>query len=331
VFIDIDLEESGPIKRPEGTAPPRRGKSIDDGPVITIETNDSSQNSRDFKAEPSDLSSDLQLDEMSSRPSQQRIPLELLDETGMPQPPRLGKHGDQPDEEGDLAQNPAVRILYKLAIEKAHGLLVVEISAITKEIYFSGGVPEYVASNVARELLGEYLVSQKVISQGELAMALAMMPHFGGKIGDTLVGLGLLKPLDVFRHLTRQVRDKIVDVCTWQKGHYRWFRGKRNEREAFPLGIDAFEVIGAGATAMTPDAIEGWARLHLERTPIATKNTRVVPEAFKLGTYPRDVYNRMDGRLRVRDWIGRISSPDDRLAFLKTLYLLIHTDLAHWG
>jgi len=157
------------------------------------------------------------------------------------------------------------------------------------------------------------------------------MPHFGGKIGDTLVGLGLMKPLDVFRHLTRQVRDKIVDVCTWQKGHYRWYRGKRNPREAFPLGLDCFEVLGAGATSLAAETVEAWARPMADRAPIAAKNTRVVPEAFRLGTFPREVYNRLDGRLKLRDWIGRFTSVDDRLAFLRTLYLLVHTDLAYWG
>ena len=162
---------------------------------------------------------------------------------------------DSVDEEGDFSRIPPLRILYRLAVEKQSGLLVVEIGAITKEIYFVAGIPEFVSSNVARELLGEYLVSQKVISPGELAMALAMMPHFGGKLGDTLVGLGLMKPLDVFRHLTRQVRDKIIDVCTWQKGQYRWYKGKRNARESFPLGLDAFEIIGAGAFAISPEGL----------------------------------------------------------------------------
>src|SRR4030095_3627402 len=144
----------------------------------------------------------------------------------VPPPPTVGQITERGDEEGDFSVTPPIRILCRLAVERANGLLVVEISAITKEIYFVGGVPEFVSSNVARELFGEYLVAQRVISAGELAMALAMMPHFGGKLGDTLVGLGLMKPLDVFRHLTRQVREKIVDACTWQKGIYRWVEGR---------------------------------------------------------------------------------------------------------
>ena len=241
---------------------------------------------------------------------------------------RVGVVGERADQEGDFALSSPIHVLYKLAVDKSDGLLVVEISAITKEIYLAGGTPEFVSSNVARELLGEYLVGQKVISAGELAMALAMMPHFGGKLGDTLVGLGLLKPLDVFRHLTRQVRDKIIDVCTWQKGHYRWYRGRRNLREAFPLGLDAFEVLGAGASHMSAQSIEAWLTANGHRVATASKNPRVVPEAFRLGGYPRDVYDRLDGRVVLRDFAARFTDQDERLAFLRTLYLLVQTELA---
>ena len=112
-------------------------------------------------------------------------------------------------------------------------------------------VPEYVTSNMASELLGNYLVARGALSSGELAMALAMMPHYGGKLGDTLVGLGLLKTLEVFRHLTVQVRQKLIDVCTWTKGTFGWYEGRALERNAFPLDLNPFEVLGAGAVSYT--------------------------------------------------------------------------------
>jgi hypothetical protein len=126
------------------------------------------------------------------------------------------------------------------------------------------------------------------------------------------------------------VRDKIIDVCTWQKGKYRWYRGKRNPRESFPLGLDAFEVLGAGASSIGNEAVEAWGQTLTARVPVAAKNPRVVPEAFRLGAYPRDVYNRLEGRLALREFLARFTTADDRLAFLRTLYLLVHTDLVYF-
>ncbi|HKA88305.1 MAG TPA: serine/threonine-protein kinase [Haliangiales bacterium] len=283
-----------------------------------------------------DLSGPIVVFEKASAPSPSPEPFEVISNVDtrpqgpLPGPPKVVRPSERPHEEGDLAFLPPIRVLYRLAVDKSTGLLVVDNSVVMKEIYFANGAPEYVASNLTKELLGEYLVAQKVISAAELAMALAMMPHFGGKIGDTLVGLGLLKPLDVFRHLSRQVRDKIVDVCTWPRGTFQWYPGKRNTREAFPLGLDAFEVLGAGATALSEEMMEAWALPYHERHPVAAKNARVVPEAFRLGNYPRDIYNRLDGRIALRQHLARFTSPDDRLAFLRTVYLFVQTDLSGW-
>ena len=54
----------------------------------------------------------------------------------------------------------------------------------------------------------------------------------------------------------------------------------------------------------------------------------MVPEAFRLGSYPREVYNRMDGRANLREHLSRFTADEERLVFLRTLYLLIHTELA---
>jgi hypothetical protein len=315
---------------------------MESGPIVLIQQSPAPVPAAPAASKPSgaetDFSNlmDLELEAAGSdKPPPPRVAVTQVPLPGADSPVgKVGRLAERPDEEGELATVAPIRILYRLAVDRASGLLVVDTggsNGISKEIYFSAGAPEFVTSNVARELLGEYLVSQKVISAGELAMALAMMPHFGGKLGDTLVGLGLMKPLDVFRHLTRQVREKIIDVCTWQKGHYRWFRGKRNQREAFPLGLDAFEVLGAGATALPAEALDTWVALFAERTPVAAKNPRVVPEAFRLGSYPRDVYNRLDGRLATKAFLQRFTNVDDRLAFLRTLYLLIQSELAYWA
>ncbi|HEY0191165.1 MAG TPA: serine/threonine-protein kinase, partial [Kofleriaceae bacterium] len=130
-------------------------------------------------------------------------------------PQVLSEVAEPPDDTGEFGTTSPLRVLFRLMTARATGLLLVAVGGIKKEIYVRDGQPEYVSSNVASELFGNYLVSKSVLSDGELAMALAMMPHYGGKLGDTLVGLGLLKPLEVFRHLTRQVRTKIIDVCTW--------------------------------------------------------------------------------------------------------------------
>jgi serine/threonine-protein kinase len=159
-------------------------------------------------------------------------------------------------------------------------------------------------------------------------MALAILPRFHGKLGDTLVGLSLLRPLEVFRHLTRQVRDKIIDVFNWPSGRYRFYRGRVNQREAFPLGLDAFEILGAGVAGLPLDVVQPRLERWSTRRVRKVERARPTPEQFRVGAGPRELWQRLDGRRTVADWMRRYEQPDQLLTLCRTLYLLIESDLA---
>ena len=220
-----------------------------------------------------------------------------------------------------------MRVLFRLMTARATGLLVVAVGGIKKEIYVRDGQPEYVSSNVASELFGNYLVTKGVLSDGELAMALAMMPHYGGKLGDTLVGLGLLKPLEVFRHLTRQVRTKIIDVCTWNKGGFAWYAGRENPREAFPLDFNAFEILGAGAMALSDDVTDAWLAKNGTSKPRASRTRRVGPERFEVKGLV-ELFETLDGTRTAAHIIEERDVRDDQLRVARMLCLLDACDLA---
>jgi serine/threonine-protein kinase len=245
-----------------------------------------------------------------------------------PLPVETRRPADEADLHGEFGDMTPARLFARLASERATGLLVVERGPAAKEIYLVDGGPEFVSSNVPSERFGEYLVQKGVISQGELSMALAILPRFQGKLGDTLVGLSLLRPLEVFRHLTRQVRERIIDVFGWSDGKYRFYNGRTNQRESFPLGLDAFEILGAGVAGMQLPMLR--ARLDL----LAAKNVRRIersrptPEHFRVGAGPRELWQRLDGKRSIGEWMKRYEQPDQLLTLCRTLYLLVESDLA---
>ena len=244
-----------------------------------------------------------------------------------PTPPALSDIVEPPDDAGEFSTTSPLRVLFRLMTARATGLLVVAIGGIKKDIYVRDGQPEYVSSNVASELFGNYLVTKGVLSDGELAMALAMMPHYGGKLGDTLVGLGLLKPLEVFRHLTRQVRSKIIDVCTWNKGGFGWYAGRENPREAFPLDFNAFEILGAGAMALADEIIETWIAKNSQIRLRASRTRRVGPERFEVKGLV-ELFETLDGRRSVGDLVELHHERSERIKAGRMLCLLEACDLA---
>jgi hypothetical protein len=244
-----------------------------------------------------------------------------------PTPPTIAEISESPDDAGDFGNTSPLRVLFRLMTARATGLLGVAVGGIKKEIYVRDGQPEYVSSNVASELFGNYLVTKGVLSDGELAMALAMMPHYGGKLGDTLVGLGLLKPLEVFRHLTRQVRTKIIDVCTWNRGSFAWYAGRENPREAFPLDFNAFEILGAGAMALSDDHIEAWIAKHSQLRLRASRTRRVGPERFEVKGLVK-LCDLLDGQRSVSELVELSPDRTERLRTGRMLCLLESCDLA---
>ena len=234
----------------------------------------------------------------------------------------------RPDAVGSLLVTTPTRLIARLAADSETGLLVLQHGQTQKEIFFVRGEPEYVVSNVPSERLGEYLLARKVISAAELSMVLAIMPRFNHKMGDTLVGLGLLQPLEVFRHLSSQVRDTLTDLFSWREGEFRYFRGRVNKREAFPVRLDPFEIIGAGVAhlplAQARDRLLELATARVRRV----ERSRPTPGDFRLGTGPRELWEQLDGGATVGEWMRAYSEPSEFLTLCRTLYLLIETDLA---
>jgi eukaryotic-like serine/threonine-protein kinase len=291
---------------------------IPDGKVEHVEREDSGLRSfDDLTEEPVQI----------GRPGVQIPSAEELARKKPPTPPALADISEAPDDAGDFSLTTPLRVLFRLMTARATGLLVVAVGGIKKEIYVRDGQPEYVSSNVASELFGNYLVTKGVLSDGELAMALAMMPHYGGKLGDTLVGLGLLKPLEVFRHLTRQVRTKIIDVCTWNKGGFAWYAGRENPREAFPLDFNAFEILGAGAMAQSDDVTDSWVAKNGSLKLRASRTRRVGPERFEVKGLV-ELFEALDGKRSVGDVVESNPERAEQLKVGRMLCLLEACDLA---
>jgi serine/threonine protein kinase len=239
--------------------------------------------------------------------------------------------GDDPAEpflRGDLAEQSLFKVLFRLAIAEETGLLAVRTERAVKEIYLVDGDPHYVTSNLPGELFGQYLVQRGVLSEGELSMALAVLPHFDGKLGSALVALRLLRPMQVLRHLTHQVRQKLLNAFELEEGTFVYYRGRRCEQESAPLGLDAYEVIGAGVMALPEATLTERVQPLLGQRLRTITPSLIPPEAFRLGGRPRQVFDALDARQTVSELLHRYDDLDHRESVVRIVYLLVETGLA---
>jgi serine/threonine-protein kinase len=115
-----------------------------------------------------------------------------------------------------------------------------------KEMYLDNGKLHHVASSERNELLGEYLVRRGSLSREDLEKALNALGHHGGRLGDTLVALGMVDAVDVFRAIRDQGRDRVAALCTWKDGLASFYRGTQPTHVEFPLELDLSSAIMAG-------------------------------------------------------------------------------------
>ncbi len=327
VFLEGLRERGAPA-----STPPSAQSGDEDGLALVGEDTRAKQKEaernrqalKDASKQPAMVARALEIEESGPFIEEASAPNITIEGGGTPTP----LEAEPSDFKGDLADVSPVRLFARLATDRETGQLVVERDNVSKDIFLVDGAPEFVSSNVPAERFGEYLVARGVISAGELSMALAILPRFQGKLGDTLVGLSLLRPLEVFRHLTRQVRDKIIDVFAWQTGSYRYYRGRMNKREAFPLGLDAFEILGAGVAGLPMEPVRARLDKLSSKRVRRVERQRPTPEHFRVGAGPRELWQRLDGKRTVGEWMRRYEQPEQLLTLCRTLFLLIESDLA---
>lgn len=136
--------------------------------------------------------------------------------------------------------------LFQIALRRETGALYFRDGARKKKIYLVEGVPEFVVSTEKRELFGEHLIARGQVLRMEVEMALAMLPRWSGRLGDALCGLGVLRPIELFRAIQQQMQARYLEVFQWRKGEVAFVRGARSHEETFPLGFDPFELVLRG-------------------------------------------------------------------------------------
>jgi serine/threonine-protein kinase len=251
----------------------------------------------------------------------------VTDDDIMPEGPSEQTSG--PREIGDLKEHPVLRVVYRLAKTKGTGMLALEGRAgVLKEAYFSEGQPQFVNSNVESERLGNFLLEQKALSPAALQRAVAVMHHFGGRLADTLVGLDLLDPLEAYRLLAKQVAAKLMESFSWQKGRYTWTPRQHNPYKSRSLHLDAYRVIGAGATQIGEPLIDDWLRTHATLFISREAVQEGELNQFGVGEALLRVYSLLDGRTRLGDLAARVRSAEARLNLLRLTYLLVQTEHA---
>jgi CheY-like chemotaxis protein/tetratricopeptide (TPR) repeat protein len=241
------------------------------------------------------------------------------------------------DWSGSFSSTPFPALLRRIAEERASGGLVctalegrevdrrlarptVDGGPPTKVVYFRGGVPVLVRSNLVDECFGQLLLRKKRIGVATLEESIRRMHEGGGLQGQILVEMGALAPIELGELLAEQARQKVFDLFGWRRGEHRFCAQLEVPRDGVPLEMALPDMVYEGVCAAMP------ATLLLDiMTPRLERY--VVPDPVRLSRFARVrvakdlrvVLERLDGAMRLREVLRMGQRPG---AIAQLLYAL---------
>jgi serine/threonine-protein kinase len=194
--------------------------------------------------------------------------------------------------------------LFDLAARRATGLVEAVSPTQRRKLYLNDGLLEFASSSAADDLLGRRLIDEGLCLPVEVDMALALAPKYGGKIGDALMGLGVLRPIELFRALDRQFRSRVVTLLSWQAGTLTFSGQVRCHDEALPAPIGFIDLVARGLAESVgldemKELLEPLRDEPLSRIP----HTVLSASTLRLSENESAVLTAIDGRAAIDDLV----------------------------
>jgi serine/threonine-protein kinase len=266
---------------------------------------------------------------LASRDNQKWLPLDHYPElfTAFETPPEssAAAYSARPKYAGTFAEVSVPRLFFRMAAARATGKLVLSRAEIKKDVYLRDGFPEFVQSNIETERIGEFLLVRGVITRAQLNEALDAMESFGGRLGDTLTAMRLIKPHDLFALLAEQVKEKLLEVYSWTDGRYEFYAHLMTNAPVYPLGLGSFALIAEGIRkGFAVERLEPWLQDHSQKRMKRVSSRAIDADNLRLQPLELKVARSLDGQT-MEDMIA--AHPTAREQIVRTVFMLHEVEL----
>jgi len=208
----------------------------------------------------------------------------------------LRTKGIRPIYSGTLSCLIIPKIFHQITSRRLTGKLRVHRSAAQKEFFFRKGKVVHIASTLKHEIVGSFLLRRGAVTQEQMQQAVNRAQEFGGRIGDTLVSLGILSPYQLFELLDLQYREKFLQLFEWKTGAYEFYEGIPSPVEMAPADASVYHFLMDGFRKHTTeeelteflepfkDAVVHMVPnryLRVENLPLNTRESRILAKLQK--------------------------------------------------
>src|SRR5260221_4726863 len=207
--------------------------------------------------------------------------------------------------QGDLSRIQLPDVLSFVSMIRGSGKLVLSHDALERTIHWKDGEIVFATSNSPEHSLGQFLLRNGKITQDQYEESkrrvTAQTRH-----GKLLVQMGALSPKDLWWGVKHQVLDILYGLFGWKGGSFT-FLDSTDElaNERIVLSINTSSVIMEGIRRL-----DEYARIKEKITSLEMVFVKVPGAAPDFGEFDMsaseiEVYNNIDGKLTIRELIGK--------------------------
>ncbi len=147
---------------------------------------------------------------------------------------------------GDLSTFDIFDLLAWVHGRRRSGTLAMTRLSTKKRLAFRDGTLRWAKSNDPRETIGQALVRERLISEEALFTALLKQESDRRRLGEILVGDGLLTEAQLMRTLASNAEAQLHDLCLWPGGRFEFDDAEVPPEDASGLHIDLRPVLEEG-------------------------------------------------------------------------------------
>jgi CheY-like chemotaxis protein len=211
---------------------------------------------------------------------------------------------------GNLTQTPFPRLLHSLYLRRATGALFLLNDRVKKIVYLDEGHPTYIKSNRLSECLGKVLVREKMITEGQCRESLKRMAATTRQQGTVLIEMGVISPHALVVGLERQLRVKLMDIFTWNRGEFLFRREAKVPSDVITLEVSNATLIADGVRTCWPEArLDDALGAHLDRYIAPNPSPELRFQELSLDPEEQSLLDHIDGTLTLRQVLTETHLP----------------------
>lgn len=208
--------------------------------------------------------------------------------------------------------------LFSIARRRDTGLLVLQDGQRQKRIFYEAGLPRFVSSTEAGELLGASLVAAGLLEAADVERSLILAGGRAQRLGETLVAVGLLRPTALLRALIEQLESRFLEVGTWSQGRLLFVRDLLSEDDKAYSHSTAIDLVGRALREGYSDEEIAGLLSSFQELPIARLPAEVDPGSLGLSAPERRALELAPGASSLRKLTTQLardaaSRPEDTL------------------